>query len=150
MKKGTPNFSSGSRLLEVLRFSACYFGIVFGCGFVLGPVRVLLLEPHLGTRWAELVEMPLMLTLIVLAARWLTRRQTQHWTSGHRLAAGLLSMIAVLSADTLVGTLLRGMSMAEVFTARDPVSGTAYYLTVLMFGIAPWWTGRKLSSYRSP
>ena len=34
-----------------------YFGLVFGTGFVLGPVRVLWLAPRVGERWAELIEL---------------------------------------------------------------------------------------------
>ena len=51
-----------------------YFGLVFGVGFILGVVRVLVVEPHLGERWAELAEAPLMLTAIILSARLVVRR----------------------------------------------------------------------------
>lgn len=40
-------------MLRIFRLSGLYFTIVFGAGFILGPIRVLLLEPHLGTRKME-------------------------------------------------------------------------------------------------
>ena len=49
----------------------CYFGVVFGIGFVLGVIRILLLVPMLGERVAELVEMPFMVLASLIAARWI-------------------------------------------------------------------------------
>jgi hypothetical protein len=51
-----------------------YFALVFGVGFLLGVVRVLLLEPFLSERWAELTEMPLMLMAIALSAQFVVQR----------------------------------------------------------------------------
>jgi hypothetical protein len=43
----------------------------------------------------------------------------------------------VLLADLVVGIWLRGMSATEVFLNRDPVSGTAYYVSLLLFAAMP-------------
>lgn len=135
--------SARPRMLQILPFSAIYFGMVFAVGFLLGPIRVLILEPRVGIRWAELMEMPLMLAAIYFSARWLVKRQAQHWNAPARLAAGLIAMALVLAADISVGIGLRGMSFTEVFTGRDPISGTAYYLSLLVFGLAPWAVARR-------
>ena len=60
--------------MQVLKASALYFVLVFGAGFVLGPIRILWLVPRVGERTAELIEAPIMLVVIVLAARWIARR----------------------------------------------------------------------------
>ena len=49
---------------------ALYFAIVFGVGFLLGPIRVFLLEPRLGATLAVLLEAPLL--LIAMAATLLS------------------------------------------------------------------------------
>jgi hypothetical protein len=49
--------------------SALYFLIVFGIGFLLGPVRVFWLEPRLGETMATLCEAPFLLIAIVLVTR---------------------------------------------------------------------------------
>lgn len=76
-----------------LRAGAAYFGWVFGVGFVLGSLRVPLLVPRLGERWAELLEMPLMALAIVLAARWVVRRFALVPHAGLRLAVGGLALL---------------------------------------------------------
>ena len=47
--------------MQGLTLALAYFLIVFGAGFLLGTIRVLLLLPVLGERAAELLEMPFML-----------------------------------------------------------------------------------------
>ena len=126
---------------QFLAFIAGYFGLVFGVGFLLGTLRVLLLVPMIGERRAELTEMPLMIAVSLLVARWLVMLHTCRWKSGTYLTAGLTAMFLVLSADIAVGISLRGMTLAEVFLDCDPVSGTAYYLALLVFGLAPWGFG---------
>ncbi len=122
-----------------------YFLIVFGTGFVLGTIRVLFILPLLGERTAELMEMPLMLAVIVVAARWITRRYLQQAQSREQLVVGLTAMNYMLAAEFLVGVTLRGLSPMEVWLNRDPVSGTAYYLSLLLFATMPW-----LLAHRQP
>lgn len=115
-----------------------YFLIVFGAGFVLGTIRVLFVLPLFGERTAELLEMPLMLAVIVLAARWITRRYLRQAQSRERLAVGGIATGCMLAAEFLVGLILRGLSPMEVLVNRDPVSGTAYYLSLILFAVMPW------------
>ena len=46
-------------MLRITKLGFVYFAIVFSVGFALGLVRVPLIEPWLGVRWAEVSEMPL-------------------------------------------------------------------------------------------
>ena len=58
-------------LLNILKAAVVYFALVFGAGFVLGPIRILFIVPRFGVRLAELMEFPVMLVVIVLTSRWL-------------------------------------------------------------------------------
>jgi hypothetical protein len=42
--------------MKILKAAVAYFAIVFGAGFVLGPIRILLVVPLVGERVAELLE----------------------------------------------------------------------------------------------
>lgn len=128
--------------MRLLKPAVIYFLLVFGTGFVLGTIRVLLVVPLLGERTAELLEMPLMLIAIVVAAHWVNRRLLSHTGSSTTLSIGLIAMGLVLTADLVVGVALRGMSPGEALFHRDPVSGTAYYLSLLLFAAMPWLLSR--------
>lgn len=119
-----------------------YFAIVFGVGFALGPIRILWLEPRLGVRTAELIESPFMLVAVILAGRWVGRRLCAGYSPAARLGVGLVAAGTVLVADLAVGVGLRGMSVLEVFTARDPLSGSVYYALVALTAVVPWVVGR--------
>jgi hypothetical protein len=119
-----------------------YVARVFGAGFVLGIVRELWIRPHVGVRAAELLELPLMLVAVVLAARAIDRR----WLAGSgartRVVAGLSALVLLLTAEIVLGMMLRGLSVRDALLARDPVSGTAYYVSLVVFALMPWYLGR--------
>ena len=122
---------------------AVYFLIVFGTGFVLGIVRTLWLVPRVGVRWAELLEMPVMLLVIYWAARWVSR-----WfrLDGHprfvQPGVGLVGLLLLVGAELWLALQLGGQSPAEYVASRDPVSGTAYALSLLLFVLMPMWVTR--------
>ena len=71
-------------LLNILKAAVVYFALVFGAGFVLGPIRILFIVPRFGVRLAELMEFPVMLVVIVLTSRWLVRKfQLPHLVDRH-------------------------------------------------------------------
>lgn len=127
---------------SLIKVAIIYFVMVFGIGFLLGPIRVLLLEPRVGTRTAELIEAPVMLVAIIVIARWVGRRWCRNLAPLARLGVGFLTVGMVLTADLVVGVGLRGMSAAEVFMDRDPVTGPIYYGLLGITAVAPWWFSR--------
>lgn len=133
---GAPHWRG--QVMFLLKPVAVYFGIVFGVGFILGPVRVLWVVPHVGPRTAELIEAPVMLLAITLAGWWVARRFCAGFRPPALLGVGLIAAGLVLVADIGVGVGLRGMSVLEVFTVRDSVSGAVYYLLIALFAVMPW------------
>jgi hypothetical protein len=130
-------------LIRVLKASLLYFALVFGAGFVLGPIRILWLVPRVGTRTAELMEMPIMLAVTFLAARWTVRRLDVPPTTSSRLGMGCLALGLMLMAEFTLVLTLRGLTIREYFASRDAVSGTAYYLSLLLFAVMPLLVARK-------
>jgi hypothetical protein len=65
--------------MQVVKAGALYFALVFAVGFVLGASRTLWVVPRLGTRMAELMEMPIMLAVTIVVARWTVLRLSVHW-----------------------------------------------------------------------
>jgi hypothetical protein len=124
---------------------AVYFALVFGVGFLLGIVRVLLLEPYLGERWAELAEMPLMLIAIILAAQFIVRRFPAPHRASYLVSGGLALLLLVLVEFSVVLG-VRGLSTAQYFAERDPVAGGVYGLMLIVFAAMPWFLGGKRAS----
>ncbi len=71
-KERATQMSTSSRVrssAQIFKAALLYLFFVFGAGFVLGTIRVLWSVPRFGERNAELLEQPLMLIAVVLAAR---------------------------------------------------------------------------------
>ncbi len=124
--------------LRELRLAGLYFGVVFGVGFLLGAVRVPLLVPRLGERWAELLEMPLMLVAIHWAAGLVLRRHRGGGRGPALLRIGALALLLLLLAELLLAMLLSGLSPAAYVASRDPVSGAVYLAMLCVFAAMPW------------
>jgi hypothetical protein len=121
-----------------------YFAIVFGVGFVLGPIRVLLLEPGLGTLGAVAVEMPLLLIAMVIAARWVPRRL--NFQDRATLAAmGGGALLLVLLADFAVGIGLRGLSLEQQLWQFSTPPGMIYAASLATFAAMPLLLNRTRS-----
>ena len=128
---------------RVLRAGFTYFALTFGAGFVLGPFRILVLVPRLGARAAELVELPVMIGITWLAARWVTQKFSVPPERGPRLSVGVMAGALLLLAEFTLVLRLRGLTLEEYFATRDPVSGIAYYAAVLLLVLMPLLVNRS-------
>lgn len=117
-----------------------YFALVFGVGFILGIVRVLLLEPRLGERWAELAEMPVMLIAIVLSARFVVRRFPASRRTSY-LFSGTIAVLVLIVAEFSVVLGIRGLTITQYFAERDPIAGGVYLGMLMIFAVMPWFLG---------
>lgn len=124
-------------MMKVLKSGVLYFVLVFGAGFVLGPIRILWIVPHVGMRAAELMESPVMLVVIFASARWIVRHLGVPDTRADRLGMGLLALGLLLAAEFALGYLVFGLSITETILNKDPVSGTVYYLLLVVFALMP-------------
>jgi hypothetical protein len=85
-----------------LRPGALYFAACFCAGAVLGPIRVLVVEPAIGPAAAVLVEAPLILGVAVLAARAVLRGAP----GASPLAVGLVALVLLVAAETVLAMAL--------------------------------------------
>lgn len=85
--------------MQILKSGAQYFTLVFGAGFVFGTIRVLLVVPRIGTRTAELIEMPVMILVSFVAARWIIRRLVAPPTMTERIAIGFVALALLVSVE---------------------------------------------------
>ena len=121
---------------RVFQAGATYFGLVFAAGFALALVRIPFLVPRFGVRAAELMEAPVMLAVILFASRWLARRPPRLGRP-QRLAAGAFALMLLAGAELAVAWLQGARSLAQVIAERDPVSGSVYLASLVVFAVAP-------------
>jgi hypothetical protein len=123
--------------------AASYFALVFGAGFLFGLVRVPLVVPRLGERAAELLEAPVMFGVMFFASRYVTRRFALATSPRRALSAGLLALALMIATELLLAVALQGRSVAGYIAGRDPVSGSVYLVSLLVYGALPWLHARR-------
>ena len=124
-------------MTAMIRASFLYFALVMGAGFLLGSVRVLFVVPHLGERWAELAEMPIMAMVIVVAAGYILRRYPEVQTRGRALVVGFTALALSVSAELVLAVVLQSQSLAEYLASRDKISGSVYLVMLVVFALMP-------------
>jgi hypothetical protein len=131
--------------MQILKAGVLYFALVFGAGFVLAPIRIMWVVPRFGTRMAELMETPIMLVVILVAARRIVRRLAVPSMPSSRLGMGFVALGLLLVAEFTLVLWLQGLSISEYLASRDPVSGTVYYVMLGVFTIMPLFVARRVS-----
>ena len=124
-------------MTAMIRASFLYFVLVMGAGFLLGSVRVLFVVPHLGERWAELAEMPIMAIVIFVAAGYILRRYPEVQTRGRALVVGFTALALSVSAELALAVVLQSQSLAEYLASRDKISGSVYLVMLVAFALMP-------------
>ncbi|MFN7635213.1 MAG: hypothetical protein ACK5PI_10955 [Acetobacteraceae bacterium] len=103
---------------------AVYFAACFAAGAMLGPIRVLLLEPGIGMVAAVMLEAPLILAVAAFTARAVLRR----WPLASPLAVGAVGLVLLLAAEAALATILDRPS------PLDPPRGPADWAGVALKG----------------
>ncbi|KAK3381055.1 hypothetical protein B0H63DRAFT_474818 [Podospora didyma] len=125
-------------LITIISTSLLYTLLVFGAGFVCGIIRVIFLEPRLDDRYAQLLEMPLMMAVIWRSARIVVSRiKTQTRATGDSeegkgkyIAVGALALFFFLVTEGGLYALIHrgeGKGWHDWVWDRDPVAGSLFF-----------------------
>ncbi len=123
-----------------------YFLVVFGAGFVLGPIRVLWLEPRVGPLFAVLCESPFMLTAIVLAARFVPQTMHLRIAIGPMCLVGFGALCFLQFAEYAVGLWLRNMSLTDQLLKFATPDGMVYAVLLVVFAVMPLLANRPAAN----
>jgi len=124
-----------------LRAALFYVLTAFGVGFVLGPLRELVLAPALGRMAALLVELPLLLGFCWWIAPRIIRRCAVA-PGAARLRMGFAALALLLTLEFTLGVAVRGWDfvdwVGDFATAPGLVTLAAYLLFALLpYGVRP-------------
>ena len=123
--------------MKILGAALLYFAIVFGTGFLVGPLRVLYAEPRVGTTAAVLLEVPILLVAMIvgatIAVRWLDAKPSTRAL----VTVGTVSLVFQHVADVAVGVLLRGMSVEDHLAQFATTPRMIYGALLVAFALMP-------------
>lgn len=111
----------------------------FGLGFLLGPVRELVLAPLMGRLWALLMKLPLML----LFCWWVAPRIIHRCAvppGAARLRMGFAALTILLTLEFVTGMVLRGRDVQAWLADFTTSPGLATLLAYLVFALLPRWS----------
>ena len=133
--------------MPILIASFLYFLIVFGTGFFLGPIRILVLEPMLGPVAAVHCEVPLLIAVMVTAARWLPAKVRLPMTLTALSLMGVGALVFQQFADFAVGVFIRGLTPSQILATFATPAGAIYALSLAAIVARPVLVHRQ---YLSP
>ena len=90
-----------------------------------------------------------MLIAIYFSARFVVHRFSAFPRLSTYLAMGFIALALLLLTEFTIVLGLRGISLAEYFSSRDPFSGSAYALSLILYSLMPYITAKKQSAKRN-
>ena len=123
--------------MRALKAGLVYFLLVFGLGWVLGPIRELWAVPRFGRVAALLIEAIIMLIAMMVSSRWVMRRFEVHQTLGSTIAMGLVALGILLPAEIAGALWVRGLSLDEYLASFVTAPGVISLIMFLLFAAMP-------------
>jgi len=116
--------------------SVLYFALVFAAAFALGTVRTFWLEPALGETWAVACEVPILITVMLFAARFVVGRMKPAPKVSHTLTVGIIGLVLQQIAE-LALVLASGETLASHLAYLQTPAGLIYLAALLVFLLMP-------------
>lgn len=117
--------------MDWLRAGFLYSAVVFATGFVIGPLRELVVKPWAGGLWALMIEAPLMILAMVYLAPYAARWSGLATGLARRVAMGAVALAFVLVSEMLAAKVVRGWSLSQWidhFASPEGLIGIALYV----------------------
>jgi hypothetical protein len=123
--------------MRVLKAGVVYFLVMFGVGWILGPIRELWAVPRFGRLTGVLLEAVIMLAAMAVSARWVIRRFHVKSTFGSTISMGLVAFGILLPAELAGVVWVRGLSLDEYLASFATAPGLVSLLMLLLFAAMP-------------
>jgi hypothetical protein len=114
-----------------------YAVIVFGAGFILGALRLLVVVPRLGATAAVLLEAPVMLALSWWVCRWCVARFRVAASWQARVLMGMVALLGLQLAELSLAATLFDQPPASYLRGLGQVPGVIGLAAQLAFASWP-------------
>jgi len=139
-----------SRFMRPASAGLAYAAVVFGVGFVLGAVRVIIVAPRFGPTAAVLLETP----LILGASWWLARLSIARFQVSRavsaRLVMSLVAFAVLMLAEVTLARVFFGRTVAEYLSQLATVPGAIGLAAQVAFACFPLIQGAGTRAVRGP
>jgi hypothetical protein len=137
-----------SRLIRPASAGLAYAILVFGVGFALGTLRVLIVAPRLGPTVAVLCETPVILGASWWVSRMCIARFQVSCAVAARLVMGLIAFMVLTFAEATLSVALFGRSVIEYAASLTTVPGAIGLAAQVVFAGFPLVQARLVSPTR--
>jgi len=124
-------------MVRAVRAGVFYFLLLYGLGWLLGPIRQLLVAPHVGEIAALAIEAPLMIAGMVLASRYLIDRIRVSRALAPRLVMGLTALGLLFVAEYAAFNMIEGWTVAQYVAHFSTLPGQVSLLLYALFAAMP-------------
>ena len=121
----------------LVKVGASYGFLVFGVGFLLGAIRVLLIAPATGAALAVAIETPFMLIASWLVWRALATIAHVPAEASSRLIAGGVGFVVLMGCELALGSLMFGRTPADFARDLGTPSGVVGLAAQICFALIP-------------
>lgn len=113
-----------------------YFLVVFSVAFVLGTIRTLWLVPMLGATWAVICEIPIILGVSYVAARYVIRRYEVK-TRRDALRVGAFAFAVLMVTEAALSVFVFGVGLYGWATSLFRIAGIIGLAGQMLFALMP-------------
>lgn len=135
------------KLNPVIKAGFAYWALIFALGFMLGALRVLVLEGALSSLAATLLELPLMLGASWLVARWLVRRFVIA-DGNSALVMGAIAFLLLMASELVLTAAMQDNSPQQWLARMSTSAGAIGLGGQILFAMMPWMLVRCGASRR--
>jgi hypothetical protein len=126
-----------SGLPSAVKAGIYYFIIVFGAGFLMGALRVLVVAPAIGELGAVIAELPILLILSWIVCGFLVKRHSVKSTVSERVAMGGIAFLLLMLCEPTFAIFAFNRTAIEYFSQFRSLSGLVGLLGQVAFSTIP-------------
>ena len=122
---------------SAIKAGICYFIVVFGAGFLVGTLRVLVVAPAIGGLGAVIAELPILLILSWIVCKVLVKRHSVKSTVSERVIMGGVAFVLLMLCEPAFAIFVFNRTAIEYFSQFRSASGLAGLLGQVAFSTIP-------------
>ncbi|MFN0262833.1 hypothetical protein ACKTEK_03045 [Tepidamorphus sp. 3E244] len=124
-------------MTRLVQLGLLYGVLGFAAGFVFGALRELVLIPHLGERFGQQVEFPLVAGAVAIIGCWMARRFGERRSAAWLLGLGVLGVATLVAIESVFSLVILGRLLEDYLASYDLTAGSLFPVGLAIMALAP-------------